>query len=164
VKALETELDRLDEEITTLEKRARTGQLDVARALREVESALAAWREILRGDPVRACEALRKLVLGPILMEPLPEIHGYRWRGELNGGAVLEGAQKYPWCRGPVPSILRTSKTGAAAQRNTGRCNLCRLSKFPEDPVPFPGLPRAPAGGGGASGSPAPLLVAIISG
>jgi hypothetical protein len=52
-----------------------------------------AWREILRGDLVRARQALKKIVAGPVVIEPLPEVHGYRWKGQLNGGAVLEGTQ-----------------------------------------------------------------------
>ena len=72
----------------------------MARALRELEPALAAWRGILRGNPVRARQILRKLIVGPIVMEPLPELHGYNWKGQLNGGAVLEGVKKYLWCRG----------------------------------------------------------------
>jgi len=85
----------------------------VARALRELEPALAAWRKILRGNPIRARQVLRKLVVGPIQMEPMPEFHGYRWKGRLNGVTVLEGSQKYLWCRGresnphgPMPAGL----------------------------------------------------------
>ncbi len=100
IKALEGELVRLDGEIAGFEARARLAHLDVARALKELEPALAAWRDILRGNPVRARQVLRKLVAGPIMMTPMPEVHGYRWKGQLNGGAVLEGAQKYLWCRG----------------------------------------------------------------
>ena len=91
---------RVDREIATAEERIRLGHLDVARVLRELEPVLAAWREELHGHPVQARQTLRKLVVGPIVMEPLPEVHGYRWRGELNGGAVLEGEKKYLWCRG----------------------------------------------------------------
>jgi len=36
-------------------------------------------------------------------MEPLPKVHGYRWKGQLNGGAVLERTQKYLQVRGPGP-------------------------------------------------------------
>ncbi len=100
INALEAELGRLDGEIAAVEARGRLGQLDVARAVSEVEPALAAWKDILRGNPVRARQVLRKLVAGPIVMEPLPEVHGYRWQGQLNGGAALEGAQKYLGCRG----------------------------------------------------------------
>lgn len=50
-------------------------------------------------------QILWKLIVKPIVMEPLPEVHGYRWRGELNGGAVLEGTQNYLWCRGPNPWV-----------------------------------------------------------
>ena len=101
IKALEGELVRLDGETGGLEARARLAQLDVARALRELEPALAAWRDILRGNAIRARQILRKLVVGRVVMTPMPEVHGYRWKGQLNGGAVLEGAQKYLSCRGP---------------------------------------------------------------
>ncbi len=100
VKALEGELGRLDGEIAAIEAQTRLGHLDVARTLQELEPALAAWRDILRGNPVRARQILRKLVVGPVVMEPMPKVHGYRWRGQLNGGAVLEGSQKYLGCRG----------------------------------------------------------------
>jgi hypothetical protein len=76
----------------------------VARARRELEPALAAWRGILRGNPVRARQIPRKLIVKPIVMEPLPDVHGYRWQGELNGGAALEGTRRYQsWCRGDGP-------------------------------------------------------------
>ena len=39
------------------------------------------------------------------VMEPLPDDHGYRWHGQLNGGAVLEGTEKYLGCRGSGPLI-----------------------------------------------------------
>jgi peptidoglycan hydrolase CwlO-like protein len=42
IQAFERDLERLDAEIEGLEARARHGQLDVARALRELEPALAA--------------------------------------------------------------------------------------------------------------------------
>jgi site-specific DNA recombinase len=101
ITAFERDLEQMDKEIAGLEARARLGQLDVARALQELEPALAAWRGILRGNPVRARQILRKLIVKPIVMEPLPDVHGYRWRGELNGGAVLEGTRRYQsWCRG----------------------------------------------------------------
>ena len=90
----------MDHEIEGLEARARLGQLDVARALQELAPALTGWREILRANTVRGRQILRKLIVGPIVMEPLPEVHGYKWTGQLNGGAVLEGAKKYLWCRG----------------------------------------------------------------
>lgn len=61
IQAFERDLERLDAEIEGLEARARHGQLDVARALRELEPALAAWRGILRGNPVRARQILRKV-------------------------------------------------------------------------------------------------------
>ncbi len=61
---------------------------------------LAAWKDILRGNPIRARQVLKQLVVGPIRMEPMPKVHGYRWKGQLNGGSVLEGMQKYLWCRG----------------------------------------------------------------
>ena len=68
---------------------------NVARAIRrDLGPALATWREILRGNPVRARQLLRKIIAEPIGMEPLPECKGYRWMGTLNGGAVLTGAQK----------------------------------------------------------------------
>jgi hypothetical protein len=91
---------RLDREIALTEERSQLGRLDVARALRELKPVLASWRETLYGDPVPAREVLRKLIMGPIVMEPLPALHGYRWRGRLNGGAVLEGTEKYLGCRG----------------------------------------------------------------
>jgi len=47
-------------------------------------------------------------------MEPLPQVHGYRWRSELNGGTLLKGAKNYRWCRGPVPCSLRTNQTGGS--------------------------------------------------
>ncbi len=81
INALEAELGRLDGEIAAVEARGRLGQLDVARAVSEVEPALAAWKDILRGNPVRARQVLRKLVAGQIVMEPLPDVHGYRGRG-----------------------------------------------------------------------------------
>ena len=34
-------------------------------------------------------------------MEPLSQVHDYRGRGELSGGAPLEGTQEYRRCRGP---------------------------------------------------------------
>lgn len=120
VKALEAELGRLDGEIAAFETRARLGHLDVARALRELEPALAAWREILRGNPARARQILRKLIVGPVVMEPLPEAHGYRWKGQLNGGAVLEGAQKYLWCRGGGPPIEQNCQDGLHARSIRG--------------------------------------------
>ncbi len=96
----EEKKSNLDREIALVEERSRLGHLDVARALRELKPVLASWRDTLHGNPVRAREVLRKLVMGPIVMEPLPVLHGYRWRGQLNGGAVLEGTQKYLGCRG----------------------------------------------------------------
>jgi hypothetical protein len=96
----EGDRDRVDQEIAAAENRIRLGHLDVARTLRELEPVLAAWRDALHGNPVQARQTLRKLVVGPILMEPLPQGHGYRWKGRLNGGAVLEGEKKYLWCRG----------------------------------------------------------------
>ncbi len=66
------ELGRLDGEITAVEARGRLGQLNVARAMRDLEPALAAWREILRGNPIRARQVLRKIVAEPIVMERLP--------------------------------------------------------------------------------------------
>ncbi len=67
---------------------------------RGLEPALAAWKEILRGNPVRARQVLQKIIAEPIVMEPLPEVQGYRGTGTLNGGAVLEGTQKYLHVRG----------------------------------------------------------------
>jgi len=40
-----------------------------------------------------------------MVMEPPPEVHGYRWRGELNGGAVWEGTQKTFGAGGPNPWV-----------------------------------------------------------
>jgi site-specific DNA recombinase len=100
VHALERERDRLDAEIAAQETRGHLGQLDVARKVRELEPALPSWEELLRGNPVRARQLLRKLIVGPVVMEPLPEVHGYHWEGHLNGGAVLEGTEKYLGCRG----------------------------------------------------------------
>jgi hypothetical protein len=105
IKAFEAELGRLDGEMADRESRARLGQLNVAQALQDLEPVLTAWRDILRGNLVRARQVLRKLVTEPIMMEPLPEVHGYRWKGTLNGGADLEGAQKYLGCRGPGPTM-----------------------------------------------------------
>jgi hypothetical protein len=39
---------------------------------------LAAWKDILRGNPIRARQVLKKLVVGPIRMEPMPKVHEYR--------------------------------------------------------------------------------------
>ena len=103
IRALEKDLTRFDTEIAGLEARAHLGHLDVARALRDLEPALAAWRDILRGNPVRARQLLRKLIVGPVVMTPMPEVHAYRWKGQLNGGAVFEGAKKYLGCRGNGP-------------------------------------------------------------
>ena len=112
ISTLEAELGRLDAEIMAVEARGRLGQLDVARAMRDLEPALVAWREILRGNPVRARQVLRKIVAEPIVMEPLPEVQGYRWTGKLNGGAVLEGAQKWSSLRGTGPTMERTTRSG----------------------------------------------------
>ncbi len=68
---------------------------------------LAAWKDILRGNPVRARQVLKKIVAGPIRMEPLPEVQGYRWQGQLNGGAVSEGTQKHLKVRGDGPIIVQ---------------------------------------------------------
>ena len=100
IQALEADLDRLDSAIAAVEARGHLGHLDVARAVRDLEPALAAWKDILRGSPVRARQLLKKIVAEPIRMEPLPEGQGYHWKGLLNGGAVLEGAQKYLKVRG----------------------------------------------------------------
>ncbi len=62
---MEAELERQDAEIVAVEARGRLEHLDVARAIRDLEPALAAWREILRGNPVRARQILRKLIVGP---------------------------------------------------------------------------------------------------
>jgi hypothetical protein len=77
------------------EKEAGSVNENVAWAIRDLEPALAAWWDILRGNPVRARQSLRKLVIGPVVMEPLPKVHGYRRRRnrKLNGGTVLEGTQ-----------------------------------------------------------------------
>jgi hypothetical protein len=117
VKALEAEHDRMDGKIAAVEARRRLGQLDVARALRGLEPALAAWREILRGSLVRARQVLRTLIVGPVVMEPMPEAHGYRWKGQLNGGAVLEGTQKYLRPRPPGTIIVETPPTLVAPFR-----------------------------------------------
>jgi hypothetical protein len=93
--------------IEALEAQVRLGQLDVARAT-ELQPALAAWRGILRGVPSGPGRSSANGV-GPV-MEPLPEVHGYKWKGQLNGGAVLEGTQKYLWCRGPEPMGIITWK------------------------------------------------------
>ncbi len=116
IQVLEAELDRLDAQVAAVESRAHLGQLDVARALRDLEPALVAWKEILRGNPVRARQVLRKIVAGPIVMEPLPEVHGYRWTGKLNGGAVLEGAQKWSQVRGTGP-LMEQWITAPAGRR-----------------------------------------------
>ena len=96
----EEERAALDREIAQMEERAQCGHLDVARALRALRPVVASWRDTMHREPVRAREVLRNLIVAPIAMEPLPVLHGYRWRGQLNGGAILEGARKYPWCRG----------------------------------------------------------------
>ncbi len=70
---------------------------------------LPTWQELLRGNPVRARQLLRKLIVGPVVMEPQPEIHGYHWRGHLDGGAVFEGTQKYLECRGSGPPIVQNT-------------------------------------------------------
>jgi len=77
ITVLEAERERLGGEITAVEARGRLGQLDVERAIRDLEPALAAWKEILRGNPVRARKILRKLVVGPVVMEPMTKVHGY---------------------------------------------------------------------------------------
>ena len=42
--------------------------------------------------PVYAHQILGKIFAEPVVREPLPEVQGYRWRGTLNGRAVLTGA------------------------------------------------------------------------
>ena len=108
IQALEAELDRLNGAIAAVEARGHLGHLEVARAVHEMEPALVAWKDILRRNPVRARQVLKKVVAGPIRMEPLPKVQGYRWQGQLNGGAVLEGAQKYLKVRGSGTIIVRT--------------------------------------------------------
>jgi hypothetical protein len=96
----EGERAALDREIAQIEERTQCGNLDVATALRELRPVVVSWRDTMHRDSVRAREVLRKLIVAPIAMEPLPALHGYRWRGQLNGGAILEGSQKYLGCRG----------------------------------------------------------------
>ena len=107
VRGPEAELERLDAEVTGIELRLRAGQLDVHRALRGCAPGLAAWRGMLRGNPAAAKQILRKIVAEPSVMESHPEVQGYRWKGKLNSGALLEGAQKYLGCQGPGP-IMET--------------------------------------------------------
>ena len=111
IQTLEAEFDRLDGAIAAVEARGSLGRLDVARAVRELEPALVAWTDILRGNPVRARQVLKKIVRGPIRMEPLPGVQGYRWQGQLNGGAVLEGTQKYLQVRGTGTLIMQDIST-----------------------------------------------------
>ncbi len=142
IKAFEAELGRLDGDIADRESRARLGQLNVAQALRDLEPALAAWRDILRGNPVRARQVLRKIVAGPIVMEPMPEVHGYRWKGQLNGGAVLEGTEKYLGCRGRESNPHETGPCGVwedghwlgVSGHDPARLNLGRGNADDENP------------------------------
>ncbi len=116
IQALEGELDRLDGAIAAVEARGGLGSLDVARAVRDLEPALVAWKDILRGNPVRARQVLKKIVAGPIRMEPLPAGQGYRWQGQLHGGAVLEGAEKYLKVRGNGPTMERIVRSVTGRQ------------------------------------------------
>ena len=103
----EADLSRLDGQIAALEGRADLARLDVAKALRELAPALAAWRDILRGNAVRARQVLRKLIVGPVVMTP--QADGYAWTGTLNGGAAIASAQKssvkYSGAREPSPIL-----------------------------------------------------------
>ena len=107
IAAFEADLSRLDGQIAALEGRGDLARLDVARALRGLAPALAAWREILRGNAVRARQVLRKLIVGPVVMTP--QGGGYAWTGTLNGGAAIASAQKhsskYSGVREPSPIL-----------------------------------------------------------
>ncbi len=58
-------------------------------------------------------------------MEPLPDDHGYRWHGQLNGGVVLEGAEEYLGCRVSGTNVVRTGGTGQECW--SGTRSVCRV-------------------------------------
>lgn len=64
---------------------------------------------------MRARGILRKVIVGPVVIEPLPVVHGYRWRGQLNGGAVLEGVEKYLGCRGRESNPHTAGRVGSSS-------------------------------------------------
>jgi hypothetical protein len=61
----EEDRERVDRGIAAAEHRIRLGHLAVARTLRELEPVMAAWREALRGSPVRACQICESLSSNP---------------------------------------------------------------------------------------------------
>ncbi len=92
---------------------------------------LAAWKDILRGTPIRARQVLRKLVAGPIRMEPMSKVHEYRWKGQLNGGAVLEGAQNSLGRRGRESNPHGVAWVGDSSHDYTDRPELREAIVWP---------------------------------
>jgi len=106
----ERDLKQMDKEIEGLEARALLGQLDVARALRALEPPPRRLAGYPAGESRPGPADPSQTDCGADCDEPLPEVHGYKWKGQLNGGAVLEGTQRYRWCRGPGPIGIITWK------------------------------------------------------
>ena len=79
------------EHLDGLERAA--GAWDAPALAGDFETMLGEWQALLRGEPVRARQILRKLITGRLRMVPeiRPDGRFYRWTGQASYGRLLAG-------------------------------------------------------------------------
>ena len=77
-------------------------RIDTAAVATELRDRLDEWRALLKAEPVKARQILRKLLKGRLVFEPDPERREYRFHGETSYGRLLAGLVHNREC--PRPS------------------------------------------------------------
>ena len=101
IRRAEARVQEIEAELARRQAAPVLGTLDLTQLEQEVGEQLGRFAALLRGNIPRARQALKKLLVDRVDFSPVDSGTGrktYRFRGELNYGAVLQGSGIYAGC------------------------------------------------------------------